>query len=92
MATILLGYPAPDGFDIRVRLNDGRQHTFHSQAGEPKDVQKFVDQCEVAMLAAEAEEARIAAIPPEKTLTTATDAEIVAEAQKRGLVITAVKL
>ena len=92
MTVILKSYLVADGFDIRVRLDDGRQHTFHSQAGKPADVQKFVDQCEAAMLAAEAEETRIAAIPPEKTLTTATDTEITAEAQKRRLVITAVKL
>ncbi|HUV66047.1 MAG TPA: hypothetical protein VMW24_19280 [Sedimentisphaerales bacterium] len=91
MATILLGYPAPDGFDIRVRLADGRQHTFHSQAGEPKDAQVFVDDCERKLFAVEAEQLRIAAIPVEPTLSQATDAQIRAEAEKRSIVIGALK-
>ena len=88
MATILLGYGAPDGYDIRVRLADGRQHMFHSQAGKPADVQVFADVCETELLAAEA---RVAAIVQEPLLSQATDAEIKAEAEKRKLVIGMVK-
>ena len=46
MATILSAREASDGYDVTVRLGDGREHVFHSHAGEPADVQAWVDDCE----------------------------------------------
>jgi len=91
MATIISGRAASDGYDIKVRLSDKRPWVFHSQAGEPKDAQVFVDDCERKLFAVEAEQLRIAAIPVEPTLSQATDAQIRAEAEKRSIVIGALK-
>jgi hypothetical protein len=53
MATIIEGHVASDGYDVTVTLGDGRRWVFHSAAGEPVDVQAWVDDCENELRLAE---------------------------------------
>jgi hypothetical protein len=49
VATILDQWPVPDGYDVRVRMSDGRVVIWHSASGEPVGLQAWVDQQENAI-------------------------------------------
>lgn len=52
-ATIIESWQASDGWDVRVRLGDGRLHVFHRAAGEPEEHQVWVDWAENELRLAE---------------------------------------
>ena len=59
MGKVLAERQASDGWDVTVRLDDGRTHTFHSASGKPADLASWVKACEAQLLAAEAEESNL---------------------------------
>jgi len=84
MATIISSRLDVDhkSYDYRVKLNDGREHVFHSQGGRPDDESAWVNTVEAELLAAEAAAAVEAAKPSELEVLKAENTALKAEVDR----------